>query len=107
MQVHGCNTAHTPSASRRLNWSEPFSVSQSMTGFTKGTSRLNQRLGGICVCVGGEGGGCRAGKVKGVEGAGGWVPDPPGHVRPGYALENEARLAGEGGGGLAICHDLR
>jgi hypothetical protein len=30
-----------------------------------------------------------------VRGAGGWVPDPPGHAKPGYALENELLIANE------------
>jgi hypothetical protein len=31
-------------------------------------------------------------------GAGGWVPDPPGHAKPGYALGNEPPVARSAGG---------
>jgi hypothetical protein len=54
---------------------------------TKGPSRWNQRLGTIHGGGwGGQGSRC------------GWVPDPPGHTRPDYALENESP-AGRGAGG--------
>ena len=49
-------------------------------------SLLNQRLGTT------HGG---AGEARG---AGGWVPDPPGHVKPGYALENESPARRSAGG---------
>jgi hypothetical protein len=32
---------------------------------------------------------------------GSWVPDPPGHARPGYALENESPAA-RGAGGCQV-----
>jgi hypothetical protein len=59
-------------APRRLNWSEAFSRAQWAPA--KGPSLLNQRLG---ITHGGTGE---------ARGAGGWVPDPPGHAKPGYAL---------------------
>ena len=31
-------------------------------------------------------------------GVGGWVPDPPGHAKPGYALENESPARRSAGG---------
>jgi hypothetical protein len=72
---------------RRLNWSEAFSRAQWAP--TKGPSLLNQRLGAI------HGG---AGEARG---AGGWVPDPPGHANPGCALENESP-AGRSAGGCQV-----
>jgi hypothetical protein len=36
----------------------------------------------------------------GAMGAGGWGPDPPGYAKPGYALENESRVAAGGGRSL-------
>ena len=56
------------------------------TTTTKGPSLLNQRLGTI------HGG---AGEARG---AGGWVPDPPGHAKPGCALENESPARRSAGG---------
>jgi hypothetical protein len=55
----------------------------------KGPSLLNQRLG---TTHGGTGE---------ARGAGGWVPDPPGHVKPGCALENESP-AGRSTGGCQV-----
>jgi hypothetical protein len=55
----------------------------------KGPSLLNQRLG---TTHGGTGE---------ARGAGGWVPDPPGHAKPGYALENESP-AGRSAGGCQV-----
>jgi hypothetical protein len=37
----------------------------------------------------------------GGRGAGGWVPDPPGHAEPGCALENESPAA-RGAGGCQV-----
>ena len=54
---------------------------------TKGPPRLNQRLGTI------HGG---AGEVRGADG---WVPDPPGHTKPDYALENESPVGRGAGAG--------
>jgi hypothetical protein len=56
----------------------------------KGPSLLNQRLGAT------HGG---TGEARGADG---WVPDPPGHAKPGCALENESP-AGRSAGG---CHRL-
>ena len=72
---------------RRLNWTE--AISRAQRAPTKGPSLLNQRLGTI------HGG---AGEARG---AGGWVPDPPGHAKPGYALENESP-AGRSAGGCQV-----
>jgi hypothetical protein len=55
----------------------------------KGPSLLNQRLG---TTHGGTGE---------AWGAGGWVPDPPGHAKPGCALENESP-AGRSAGGCQV-----
>ena len=77
----------TGAAPRRLNWTE--AISRAQWAPTKGPSLLNQRLGTI------HGG---AGEARG---AGGWVPDPPGHAKPGYALENESP-AGRSAGGCQV-----
>jgi hypothetical protein len=55
----------------------------------KGPSLLNQRLGTT------HGG---TGEARGADG---WVPDPPGHAKPGYALENESP-AGRSAGGCQV-----
>jgi hypothetical protein len=39
-----------------------------------------------------------AGEVRGADG---WVPDPPGHDKPDYALENESPV-GRGAGGCQV-----
>jgi hypothetical protein len=43
-------------------------------------------------------GGLGTGEARG---AGGWVPDPPGHAKPGCALENESP-AGRSAGGCQV-----
>jgi hypothetical protein len=37
-----------------------------------------------------------------VRGAGDWVPDPPGHAKPGYALENESPAERSAGGSQVV-----
>jgi hypothetical protein len=70
------------------SWSEALSRAQWAP--TKGPSRLNQRL--EATRGGGLGTTGEFGEDRGAGGWPGWVPDPPGHARPGYALESGKRV---------------
>jgi hypothetical protein len=60
---------------------------------------------GAALLCGTSGWGPPTGGAGEARGAGGWVPDPPGHAEPGCTLENESpagRSAGRAGGGCQV-----